>query len=178
MSELKREASDETEAAGSSGNGENPEAFANYSTKYQAALHWLQLGAALLPCQYNSKFLLSGFGPVRKTIKNYKLAQQYFGQNDYNLAVLLPRGYFVLDFDDLHVFQSWKDQTPWDLQATYKEITPRPGFHIFYKGVVPADLKLIAGIEIKNQSLIAHRGLVAWNTRQLIRMWGSSRFQT
>jgi hypothetical protein len=155
MPALKWPASVGTEAARSSGNGQNPEAHGNYSTdKYQAAIYWLRMGARLIPCQHGSKFILAGFGSARKTIGRYEQAERYFGIDGYNLAVLLPAGIFCLDFDDPGLFRDWSDRTPVDLQLTRTETTPRGGWHLFYRGDVPFGARLITGVEIKRVVLV------------------------
>jgi len=130
--------------------------FRDYTPEsiFQAAQAWLKRGCSLLPCQKNSKFFLSGFGPVRKTIRTDALARRYFLQAGYNLAVVLHPSLFCLDFDDWSLFTTWSDATLAELQVTHTEITPR-GAHVFYRGEIPPFLRLIAGVEVKRACLVA-----------------------
>jgi hypothetical protein len=121
---------------------------------YQAARAWLKRGCSLLPCQSNSKFLVHGFGPVRKAITTEAQAERYFQLGNYNLAVLLHKTLYCLDFDDWSLFTTWSESTPAELQNTHTEITPR-GAHLFYRGEMPAGLVLCAGVEIKRLSVVA-----------------------
>lgn len=128
--------------------------LAHNEHKYQASLTWLQRGAALLPCQPNSKFLLSGFGPVRNSIKHYKGAIKYFREKGCNLAVVLPDSMFCLDFEEQIIFQYWKNAVEPEYLLTRLEMTPH-GYHVFYQGEIPAGVKLIPGVEIKRSCLVA-----------------------
>jgi len=124
---------------------------------YDAAKRWISRGASLLPCQPNSKYLVAGFGPFRKTITTEAGAAQYFERGNYNLAVVLPggpRGLYCLDFDDWSRYVMWSESVPAELQTTHTEITPR-GAHVFYRGAIPAGLALIAGVEIKRLAVVA-----------------------
>jgi hypothetical protein len=126
----------------------NPDSF------FQAALAWLKRGCTLIPIQKNSKFILQGFGPFRRVLRTYQDAESYFKIRRYNLAVVLPSSAFCLDFDDFEIFARWSDETPADLQLTQTEATPR-GFHLFYKGELPAGLALVQGVEIRRSVVVA-----------------------
>src|SRR3972149_8176187 len=127
----------------------------NYNPNFYACARiWLKRGCSLIPCQPNSKYQVRGFGPVRKTITTDAQAQQYFSQGAYNLAVVLAKTLYCLDFDDWQLFTTWSDTIPAELQTTYTEITPR-GAHVFYRGDLPANLSLIRGVEIKRLVLVA-----------------------
>lgn len=123
-------------------------------TKLEQALKWLSLGAALLPCQSNSKSLVKGFGPNRQVVKDRQRAEYWFTADGYNMGVLLPGELWCLDFDNDDVFVKWTDATPLDLQETYQETSPR-GWHIFYRGALPTGLDLIPGVELKRVVLVA-----------------------
>jgi hypothetical protein len=121
---------------------------------YQAARVWLTRGCSLLPCQHNSKYYVSGFGPARRSITSIEMARRFFEHAGYNLAILLPKNLFCLDFDDWELFCTWSDALPAELQTTYQETTPR-GAHIVYRGDIPPGIELVAGVEVKRACLVA-----------------------
>lgn len=121
----------------------------------RSAAAWLQRGAALLPCQHESKHLVRGFGQYQKQITTIPEARHYFGRGrGHNLAVCLPDNLVCLDFDSEELFTSWEDALPADLCCTYQETTRR-GWHVFYKlQEPPGPLQLVAGVEIKRVVLV------------------------
>lgn len=121
---------------------------------HAAANFWLRLGAGLIPCYTGSKSILQGFGPSKRVITQEYQAERYFERDGYNLAVSLPEALFCLDFDDSQLFQDWSESLPAELQVTYTESTPR-GMHLFYRGVVPAGLRLVPGVEVKKTVLVS-----------------------
>jgi hypothetical protein len=91
---------------------------------------------------------------MRKTITTEAVARQYFERGSYNLAVLLHKSLYCLDFDDWQLYNRWSESLPAELQVTYTEMTPR-GAHVFYRGYLPAGLALCAGVEIKRLAVVA-----------------------
>jgi hypothetical protein len=122
----------------------------NEYTTYEAALTWLSRGFSILPAQPGSKALVSGYGPYLQRITTMAEADRLFNrERRYNLAVICPRGYSCLDFDNYNQLVLFQNALPIDLLPTYQEVTPR-GFHVFYKVSPPPGLQLIKGVEIKS----------------------------
>lgn len=122
-----------------------------------SALHWLDLGAALLPAQHNTKKLAYGYGPNLKKVTTRRDAERVFGKGSkHNLVVIAPPGLLMLDFDHSELCGRWQEEIPSSYCLTYQETTPH-GWRVFYwcdfrpgPGV-----KLVPGVEIKKFCLVA-----------------------
>lgn len=123
--------------------------------KSQSALWWLDQGVSLLPVQPNSKHLVKGFGLHQEKITTPAGVLHWWGPGKrYNLAVCFPDDWICLDFDDPGLYVRWGDSVPAEMLWTYQEISPR-GYHVFYRGTLPAGLHLIEGVEIKRVVVVS-----------------------
>jgi hypothetical protein len=120
-----------------------------------AAAWWLDHGFALLPCQPGSKALVRGFGPHQQRVVSMGQAVHWWGSGSHpNLAVVSDDKAFILDFDDVTLYESWFASIG-ELAVTYTEHTPRGGRHAFYHGTVPRGITLRDGAELKTNCLVA-----------------------
>jgi len=129
-------------------------------TKLEAATRWLHLGAALLPVQPGTKFLVRGYGLNQSKLTTLADIRNWYGSNAarWNLAVCLPDDLVCLDFDSDDVYQAWEDSIPsGKLLMTYQETTRR-GWHLFYRCKAHG-LKTIPGLEVKRVVLVAPSSL-------------------
>ena len=128
-------------------------------TKSDRALFWLENGFGLLPCQPQTKMLVSGFGEHRSRITDPKNALAWWGKGaGANLAVIAPDNFFILDFDKISVYATWAAMCP-DAARSYTETTPSGGKHVFLRGTPPQGIKLIAGAELKKVVIVAPSSL-------------------
>lgn len=119
------------------------------SVKKDVALFWLKNGFALLPCQPGKKSLVSGYGIYKARITDAITAGQWWEKtNAANIAVIAPDGFFILDFDDLDLYQDWIKVQP-VAAGSYTEITPSGGSHVFLRGNPPRGCTLKNGVELK-----------------------------
>jgi hypothetical protein len=128
-----------------------------------AALWWLDQGAALLPVQPRSKRLVTGYGPSKdkkQITTRYDAVDWWLGRVSYaNMAVLVGPDHgniFVLDFDVRSVYDHWKVGVN-GLQRTYHEFTPSDGRHVFFRvsDGWPSGFDLVRGVELKTVCLVA-----------------------
>src|SRR5690606_15569375 len=101
---------------------------------YESALNWLGKGFHLLPIQPGSKKQVQGFGIHLSRITNARQAMEFFRDTYFNLAVIVPDDYFVIDFDDESIFYQFLKSTPESIHNTYTETTPNFGAHLFFRG--------------------------------------------
>ncbi len=114
-----------------------------------AAIWWIARGAAVLPVQPGSKYLVKGFGPNLDRITKPDDAAEWFTPgNRFNLAILPPPGLLALDFDNPSLYVQWAEQAPVELVTTYTETSPR-GWHVFAWCKLPAHAQLVPGVEVK-----------------------------
>lgn len=116
---------------------------------------WLDRGFYLLPAQTDKKYLLQGWGEYRRQITNFEQAVKIFDHvtTRSNLAVLAPRGRYILDFDNPDLYASWTVKHP-EIAKSYTERTPRGGAHVFLIGTPPGGLTLRDGVELKRVCLV------------------------
>lgn len=115
---------------------------------------WLDRGFELLPSQFDSKFLLAGYGQHKKHITTLQAAEDMFLTNRLNISVYGPGDRIILDFDDVEVYKKWCAENR-DMSRTYTEVTPRGGRHVFMFGRVPVLLQCVPGVELKRICLVA-----------------------
>jgi len=99
---------------------------------FDAALSWLERGAALLPLQPGGKRIVPGFGPYLQTITTEAAARFWFRERRCNMGLVCGCGFVVFDFDDAERYAAWAAGNP-ALAETYTEQTRR-GFHVFFTG--------------------------------------------
>lgn len=116
---------------------------------------WLKWGANLAPVQPNSKMFVRGFGVHQCKIKTTDAAGRFWGSDASrcNMAVLGWDGLIILDFDNPDLYIAWAKDHPRE-SSTYTEKTPRGGYHVFMRGLVPKGLKFREGVELKNTCLV------------------------
>jgi len=126
---------------------------------YITALDWLGRGFSLLPVYARSKYIVEGF-TFEKSIRDQATAARYFltASHRYNLAVVCPPGYFVLDFDTWDFYLRWlKFVKRFDdaISSTYTELTPGNGAHVFLSGDLPDCYQSRPGVEVKRHCIVA-----------------------
>ena len=104
--------------------------MSNNYTMFEAALNWLNLGAALAPAQPDSKQFVAGYGPQSKQITTPEQAAEWFRERRCNLVVLTGR-LVCLDFDEHENYVSWAVNLPGWCE-TLTERTPGGGAHVFF----------------------------------------------
>lgn len=98
----------------------------------RAALAWLDLGAALVPCQPSRKNHVAGFGFYNRRITTPDEARFWFCDRSSNLAVITGTGdVLALDFDSWDAFAAFSRENP-DLCETLTEQSRR-GVHLYYQ---------------------------------------------
>jgi len=128
-------------------------------SKLDRANFWIENGFTLLPCQPQTKMLVSGFGQYKAKIKDHKNINVWWGKSGgANLAVIAPDDFYILDFDSIAVYALWVDKCPTPA-ASYTEHTPRGGRHVFLRGTPPQGIKLVSGVELKKVVLVAPSSL-------------------
>jgi hypothetical protein len=115
---------------------------------------WLRKGYNLLPVQPNTKKLVTGYGPVARSIRLSTEAAEWFYLRGVNMAAVGWEGAWFLDFDIESVYHTWKEQRPEEARS-YTERTPRGGYHVALVGSVPPGVKLIDGVELKKSVMVA-----------------------
>lgn len=125
-----------------------------HCTKLEAARHWLSLGFDLLPIQPDTKFILRGFGIHQRRIKCEDEINQFWKNQNLNIAVVSRDDHFILDFDDYSIYAEWAKSTDESFTLSYTEYTPR-GAHVFLCGDVVPGLKLRPGVEVKRVSIVS-----------------------
>ena len=111
---------------------------------------WIARGYKVLPAQYDSKALISGFGPYLKDLATAEDIEVWLRLRRCNLAVLPPEDGLILDFDDAEVYNRFLAESP-EAASSYTEKTPH-GFHVFLAakgGKVPKWGELVPGLELK-----------------------------
>jgi hypothetical protein len=96
-----------------------------------SALFWLSLGAALIPCQPNTKHQVSGFGAYGRRVTTKTEARDWFADRRANLALATGGGLLALDFDRWQDFATFAKCHPY-LCETLTEQTARGGVHLYY----------------------------------------------
>lgn len=120
-----------------------------------SAFWWLGLSVALVPLQPRSKHKVKGYGAHQQQVITPQAARIWWGNRSANLGVVLGSlpGLVCLDFDDLEVFQAWRDG-PGAEVSTRIELTPRPGIHVFFVTTRPPVGHPIKGLEVKTSGVI------------------------
>lgn len=126
----------------------------SYQYKLDVAMWWLRKGYNLLPVQPNSKILVTGYGPVVRSIRLSTEAVEWFYMRGVNMAVVGWEGGWFLDFDIEKVYHEWREQRPEEARS-YTERTPGGGYHVALVGSVPPGVKLIPGVELKKSVIVA-----------------------
>lgn len=125
------------------------------SEKIERALWWIGKGFSILPCQPNSKYLVSGFGQYRAKLETADAVTAWWKKSPLsNVAILTPQDHYVLDFDNISVYCMWLATFP-AAGVSYTETTPSGGKHVFFRGEVPAGIKLIQGAEVKRIVIVS-----------------------
>ncbi len=124
------------------------------SAKSDVFQFWLKRGFSILPCKKNSKSLVYGFGEYQKKLTILEDVERWSAENPHgNIAALAPREFYILDFDDAGLYAEWEKSFS-ESPKTYTEETPRGGKHVFFKGLVPAGVRLVGGVELKRSVLV------------------------
>lgn len=133
--------------------------------KLQAANRWLDMGVRVLPCQPRTKALVTGFGLYQRQITTKQEAARWFSTGWANLAVVagpLSNNLLALDFDNLAIYQQWRDSVTEIERSTYHEQTRR-GFHLYFfiDEQLPR-LAVLPGVEIKSVMVCAPSVVGDW----------------
>jgi hypothetical protein len=118
----------------------------------RVALHWLELGFGLLPCQPDSKRLVRGFGPHVRQITTVQEVTTWFSKS-VNLSVVGGQDMITLDFDDPGLYKSWSSRYP-HVKTTLTGKTPGGGYHVWFSGTMPEGVNLVDGVELKASVMV------------------------
>lgn len=125
------------------------------SERLDSAIWWLKQGFHLLPCQPNSKHIVSGFGVNQARIKDDGAAARWWGNSSRaNLCAVATVGFYWLDFDDPEVYHIWS-RANHSAALSLTERTPNDGYHVALIGTPPAGMRFIPGVELKPAVIVA-----------------------
>jgi hypothetical protein len=117
------------------------------------AIGWLVNGFGVIPCQPNTKRVVSGFGLRSDVIKETERVKFWFEGKKVNLAVVCPPDLVVLDFDQPDLYNKFILVHP-NIASSYTERTPRGGSHIWVKLLYPCRIIPVNGLEVKKVVLV------------------------
>jgi len=118
---------------------------------FRTAQFWLDLGAALIPIQPDTKRIVAGFGRNQKRITTLAEARQWFDARRCNIAVVIPSGLYCVDFDSWAVYGHWRGG-PGAYVQTLIERTRR-GAHVWFRGGI-AEGTAVECVEIKRAGAV------------------------
>ncbi len=98
--------------------------------RFERARWWLSLGAALVPLQPRSKYIVAGWGPGLRRISDESTARAWFLDRACNVGLVLD-GFVCADFDQAQAFESWCAGVGVDV-STLVEATAR-GVHVYWR---------------------------------------------
>jgi len=121
-----------------------------------AAHLWMTRGFRVIPCQPDTKRILTGFGPNLANLTTAADIEFWFRERSCNLAVVTPPDGVILDFDDAELYARFASDNP-QAAASLTERTPRGGAHVFLYaagGTVPRRINPVDGLEVKRVALV------------------------
>lgn len=104
--------------------------FSTTRGRLATAFFWLDLGAALIPLQPDSKFMVAGFGPYRAHVLTAFEARKWFGARACNLGVVCAGALVCIDFDSPISYTLWRESKQGIGLITRIEQTWR-GVHVY-----------------------------------------------
>jgi hypothetical protein len=125
----------------------------NDRDRFFTALGWWMNGWGILPCQPNTKDIVSGYGPYRGVIREPEKLSYWFRDRKCNVAVVAPGNGVILDFDSIELYERFRAECPGPASSA-TERTPRGGAHVFVLSLKPGIFDPVPGLEIKRVCLV------------------------
>jgi len=119
------------------------------SSAYAVGLAWLDFDVPLLPLQPGSKFLVKGFGPLRRQITELDKCHYYCAIRRCNLGLATGgrSGLVVLDVDSQAAYADLVHHWP-ILSATFT-IRTKDGYHVYLRTTSVVRSGKVGDVEVK-----------------------------